>query len=67
MKQCGRVLARAHARSGDAAMIAGYIGSSSVFEEAVTNFAAQYADQTDHDHKALVEAVRSGRLEAAPD
>jgi uncharacterized protein (DUF2252 family) len=64
---CGRVLARAHARSGDAAMIAGYMGTSSAFEEAATNFAAQYADQTDHDYAALVEAVRSGRLEAAPD
>jgi uncharacterized protein (DUF2252 family) len=63
-KLCGWTLARAHARSGDAAMISGYLGNSGVFDEAVAKFAAAYADQTESDHKALRKAVRDGRLEA---
>ena len=63
-KLCGRVLARAHARSGDAAVIAGYMGNSSVFDEAVADFAMDYSAQTDRDHKALVQAVREGRIKA---
>jgi uncharacterized protein (DUF2252 family) len=63
-KLCGWTLARAHARSGDAAMISGYLGNSDVFDEAVTKFASAYADQTERDHRALREAVRDGRLEA---
>ena len=61
---CGQVLARAHAKSGDAATISGYIGKSDVFDEALGDFALAYADQTERDHAALVEAVNSGRLEA---
>jgi uncharacterized protein (DUF2252 family) len=63
-KLCGHVLARAHARSGDAAMIAGYMGSSTVFDEAVADFAMDYSAQTDRDHKALADAVRDGRIRA---
>ncbi len=63
-KLCGSTLARAHARSGDAAMISGYLGNSEVFDEAVVKFAAAYADQTESDHRALRKAVRDGRLEA---
>ena len=63
-KLCGWTLARAHARSGDAAMISGYLGNSDVFDEAVAKFAAAYADQTESDHRALRKAVRDGRLEA---
>jgi hypothetical protein len=61
---CGRALARAHARSGDAAVLAGYMGKSSAFEDALANFGAAYAEQNERDHAALVEAVGSGRLEA---
>ena len=61
---CGRALARAHARSGSAAMIAGYLGSADDFDEAVTEFAADYADQTELDHRALATAIRDGRLQA---
>jgi hypothetical protein len=61
---CGRTLARAHARSGDAAMISGYLGRSTKFDEAVSAFAASYADQVARDHQALVAAVRSGRVTA---
>jgi hypothetical protein len=59
---CGRTLGRAHARSGDAAMIAGYLGASAVFDTAVAKFAMRYANQTDRDHGALVAAVRAGRV-----
>lgn len=61
---CGWTLARAHARSGDRIAIAEYLGSSKAFDEAVAEFAAAYADLNEDDHKALVRAVRSGRLTA---
>ncbi len=61
---CGRALARAHARSGDAARIAGYLGDNDRFDQAVGTFALAYADQTERDHAALVEAVRAGRVRA---
>jgi uncharacterized protein (DUF2252 family) len=61
---CGWTLARAHAKSGDAAAISGYLGKGEAFDEALGAFALAYADQTEQDHAALVEAVRSGRLEA---
>ncbi|MNZ59533.1 hypothetical protein D3C78_775770 [compost metagenome] len=61
---CGQVLARAHAKSGDAATITGYLGKSDAFDEALGDFALAYADQTEKDHAVLVEAVNSGRVEA---
>ena len=61
---CGTLLARAHARTGDIAKIAGYIGKSDAFATALADFAEAYGDQTERDHAALVEAVRSGRVEA---
>ena len=61
---CGWTLARAHARSGDAATIAGYLGDGDNFENALEKFALAYADQTERDHALLVEAARSGRIEA---
>ncbi len=61
---CGWALARAHARSGDAAMIAGYMGSSEVFDDALCDFAVEYADQTERDYKGFVKAVRDGRIKA---
>jgi hypothetical protein len=61
---CGRALARAHARSGDAARIAGYLGGNDRFDRAVGAFALVYADQTERDHAALVETVRAGRVQA---
>ena len=53
---CGWVLARAHARSGDAPAIAGYLGSGDTFDRAVASFAEAYADQTGADHAAFVRA-----------
>ena len=64
---CGWSLARAHARSGDRIAIAAYLGGSDVFDQAITQFASAYADQNERDHKALVDAVASGRITAEPD
>lgn len=61
---CGWALASAHARSGDAAKIAGYLGKKEDFDEALADFAEAYADQNEQDHQALVRAVREGRIEA---
>jgi uncharacterized protein (DUF2252 family) len=61
-KVCGRVLARAHARSADPAIISGYMGNSTVFDEAVAAFALDYSDQTDRDHEKFAEAVRNHRI-----
>jgi uncharacterized protein (DUF2252 family) len=61
---CGWTLARSHARSGDPIAIAAYLGSGSVFDVAITEFANQYADQNEGDYKEFVDAIRSGRLEA---
>ena len=61
---CGACLARAHARTGDAAGIAGYVGKKKTLDRALANFAVAYADQTERDHQALVEAVASGRIVA---
>ncbi len=62
---CGWVLARAHARTGDAAAISGYLGGGEAFDKAMRDWAAGYADQTERDHEALVAAIDAGRLEAA--
>ena len=61
---CGWVLARAHAKSGDAARISGYLGKSGNFDDAIGRFALAYADQNERDHAALVAAVKKGRVEA---
>ena len=59
---CGLALARAHDKAGDAAMIAGYLGSSDQFDEAIGDYAVAYADEVERDYKTFVKAVRSGRL-----
>ena len=61
---CGMALARAHARTGDAAVLTGYMGKSSAFEDALADFSVAYADQNERDYDALVAAVRSGTIEA---
>ena len=63
---CGWTLARAHARSGDPIAIGSYLGASDVFDQAITQFAAAYADQNERDHDALVAAANSGRITAEP-
>jgi len=61
---CGWTLARAHAKSGDAATISGYLGKSDTFDRALGAFASAYADQTQKDRAALAKAIRSGRVNA---
>jgi Uncharacterized protein conserved in bacteria (DUF2252) len=61
---CGWALARAHARSADPGLLAGYMGKSDVLDEAIGDFAVAYADQNERDHAALLAAVREGRVEA---
>jgi uncharacterized protein (DUF2252 family) len=63
---CGAALARAHARTGDAAAIAGYLGQGEAFDQAIALFAEAYAHQTEEDHAALRRAIATGRLPAAP-
>jgi len=62
----GEILAKAHARTGDAAAIAGYIGRSDRLDRAVSRFALRYADQTEKDYGLFRRAIRSGVLKAVP-
>lgn len=63
-RACGWTLARAHARSGDRIAIASYLGKSDTFDRAIADFAEAYADLNERDRRALVEAVRAGRIAA---
>ena len=62
---CGRTLARAHARSGEPAAIAGYMGKNDVMDDAIASFAMAYADQTLVDHSALVKAKGNARAKSS--
>jgi uncharacterized protein (DUF2252 family) len=64
---CGMTVARAHARTGDRVAIAAYLGNSDSFDNALARFAESYADTNESDHRALKEAIRSGRLTADAD
>jgi uncharacterized protein (DUF2252 family) len=64
---CAWALARAHARTGDAAMISGYMGSGGTFDDAICEFAVEYADQTISDHEAFARAIQDGRIQAIID
>lgn len=59
---CGVLLAKGHARTSGASMIAGYLGASDKVDQAMARFARAYADQTERDHAALVAAVAQGRI-----
>jgi ASC-1-like (ASCH) protein len=61
---CGRSLAKAHARSGDAIAIASYLGGGEAFDRALASFAEAYADQSERDYGALRRAVDAGRVRA---
>jgi hypothetical protein len=61
---CGGLLARAHARSGDVARIAGYCGDGETLDRALADFAEAYGDQTERDHAELVQAIKRGRVPA---
>jgi uncharacterized protein (DUF2252 family) len=62
---CGRALARGHAKSGDAATITGYLGTSDVFDEAIADYALAYADQVEKDYELFRAATRAGRFPIA--
>jgi uncharacterized protein (DUF2252 family) len=61
---CGLALARAHANTGSAAAIAAYLGTSAKADRAFAQFGSAYADRTERDHRALVDAIDSGRVPA---
>jgi uncharacterized protein (DUF2252 family) len=63
---CGLLLAKSHARTSGASMIAGYIGTSDKMDQAMCRFARAYADQTERDYQTLVTAVARGVLPATP-
>ena len=62
---CAAILAKAHSRTSDPAVIAGYCGTGDSLDRAIAAFAAAYAGQVERDHKALVAAVKAGRLPSA--
>src|SRR5262249_7938097 len=59
---CGRTLARAHAKSGGAAMITGYLGGANVFDKAIADYALAYADQVEKDFESFRAAIPAGRF-----
>jgi uncharacterized protein (DUF2252 family) len=61
---CAAVLARAHARAGDASVISGYLGHKDTFDEAVADFAVAYAAINSADHEALAQAIERGEVPA---
>jgi len=61
---CAAALARAHARSGDPLVLAGYLGKGDAFDTAIADFAEKYADQAERDHADLAAAVKAGRIGA---
>lgn len=61
-KLCGQTLARAHAKSGKAPEISGYVGSGTNLDDAISDYAMTYADQVEKDYAAFRAAVRSGRF-----
>lgn len=58
---CGALLARAHARVGDTARIAGYCGNSTVLDRALAQWAESYGNQTEQDHATLVDSIKRGK------
>lgn len=61
---CGRVLARAHAKTGPASVISGYLGKADVMDQAIGKFAVAYADQTEKDYADFVKAIKAGKIKA---
>ena len=62
-RMCAQALARAHARSGDAALISGYAGSGATLDDAIADFALAYSDQNRSDYRAFIKAIRQGHIE----
>ena len=66
-RMCAHALARAHARSGDAARISGYAGSGQTLDDAIADFATAYSDQNRADYRSFIKAIRQGRIEVQTD
>ena len=64
---CGAALALAHARSGDPAMISGYLGDDETFDHVIAAYAQEYADINERDHASHVAAIDDGRIEVIRD
>ena len=64
---CGRVLARAHCKTGQGSFICGYIGKGNIFIDAICKFASAYADQTEKDYEGFMQAIKLGKLAVQPD
>ena len=63
MRPVADVRWRAHARTGNRFAIAGYLGSSDTFDQAIAHFAVAYADQNEADYQRFMDAFASGELE----
>ena len=61
---CGEVLAKAHARTGDPAILHGYCGETDRLDRAIGRFAIAYADRAESDHAGFVKAIRAGKIRA---
>jgi hypothetical protein len=61
---CGEIFAKAHARTGDGAILHGYTGNASKLDDAIARFAMLYADQATRDHETFTTAIKSGQLKA---
>ena len=66
-KLCGKMLARAHAKTGNSSLLAGYMGKSEQLDKAIGNFAVAYADQTERDYEEFMKTIKSGKLKASFD
>jgi len=67
VRMCAHALARAHARTGDAALISGYAGSGPALDDAIADFAVAYSDQNRSDYRSFIKAIRQGRIEVQTD
>jgi len=65
LRVCGWALARGHARTGDSAKISGYTGKGEIFDEAIREFALEYAAQVRRDYKEFLQALRDGRIKTS--
>lgn len=66
VEACGGALALAHARTGDRAAIAAYLGKGDIFDRAIAEFAMRYSRQNEEDFKVFTSEIESGRIQATP-
>lgn len=61
-QRCAWALARAHARSGDPAIIFGYIGDKKSFVRALVEYSLLYEEQNNRDYQAFLHAIQKGHI-----